>query len=136
VHRYLADEDVMITVWRGAVTRDEWAALARSHRSDPGWPPARRRLTDVMSADSRALSEADIDYVSSLYRGVDLRDIKLAIVAGSAWKLARYTEQSLDVVGLRTIVFNTVDVACSWLGVDVFAVKRAIAELKATHDVP
>ena len=52
--RYIESEDLLVTVWHGPVTWEEWEAVARRQVGDPAWSGGQRRLTDARTADTSA----------------------------------------------------------------------------------
>jgi hypothetical protein len=131
-HRYIESAELIVTVWDGHIAADEWAAVARRQVAEPEWALGRLRLTDARTADTSDLTQSDIDGVSAIYRAADadLAGVTLAIVATDGWSTAEEAEQGLKEFGVATIVFNTVDTACLWLGADADLVKATIRDLR------
>jgi len=130
---YVAAEDLLVVVWDGIVTGDEWEAFARSRlAADPGWPPGTRRLVDVTTLDPSSLTPADVETNTNLYRGRNAQMVgtRTAIVAARAWDIATEYERRIDRLGSRTIVFNYLPEACAWLGLDPDVARELVNRLR------
>lgn len=131
-YRYLADDDLTVTVWAGPVTREYWETYLRGCMDDPQWFAAKRRLTDTTAADTAGITAADVAIVASnLNEAVPARGQKVAIVAAASWDLAKVAEGQYLKDGASAIQFTNVRTACAWLGVDATRVARAVRELQA-----
>ncbi|HEY5013600.1 MAG TPA: hypothetical protein VIK61_12970 [Acidimicrobiia bacterium] len=51
--------------------------------------------------------------------------------ASHGWDLARKYERNIDRLGATTVVFNSVEDACVWLGIDPISTRRVIDTLRA-----
>jgi hypothetical protein len=140
-HRYVESEDLIVTVWHGAVTWEQWAAVVRHQVSDPTWSYGRRRLTDARDADTSGLTPDHVDAISAMYdaTGSGIGGTQLAIVANDVSALAEHVERSLVALRVTTFIFNSIEIACAWLSVDAGITHHVIAELRAeldTHIAP
>ena len=130
---YLEAEDLLIVVWHGLVSAEEWQQfVSRRIAGEASWPSGKRRLADLTTLDPSVLSTTDIDKVIPLYRERigNLVGSRQAIVAGLAWDLARDFERRIDGLGATTVVFNDVEAACEWLGSDPASTREVIARLR------
>ena len=129
-NRYLASDDLFVSVWEGLVTLDEWKSFAAAQLTDPRWPPGKFGLADISSLDPSALTRCDVEEMAVLYqkRLSDRRGWKFAIVAHAGWDLAESFER--EVVSANTIVFSLASAACGWLQVDRERTLSAIKELR------
>jgi hypothetical protein len=129
---YLETEDLLVVVWDGTVSGEEWETFARGRLADPAWPPGTRRLVDVTSLDPDSLTPADIEANADLYRdrGVNMVGVRTAIVASGAWAIATEYERRIDRLGSSTIVFNYPAEACRWLGIDPEVVRGVVTALR------
>ncbi len=59
-----------------------------------------------------------------------LTGTKHAIIASRGWELARVFEVQVDPQGPTTIVFNYLEGACPWLGIDAGAAAGIIDEVR------
>jgi hypothetical protein len=133
---YRCDETtgLCVSVWDGDVTtedrRQHMAALA----SDPRWGARGLLLTDLtgISATRRPSAkdvlEAAAEFSEKLADNV--RNAQWAIVAGETFVLAQRFGSYLEEEVRRLIVFNDLDTACRWLGVDAAHARVLIDELR------
>jgi hypothetical protein len=125
--------DVLMIVWDGVVSGDDWETHTRRRLADdPSWPSGTRRLADITSFDPSALTSPDVATVVELLRTrtSKLVGTRIAVVASEGWDLARDFERQIDRFGTTTIVFNEVKSAADWLGVDVDATRSTIKRLR------
>ena len=134
-YRYLDHEDLVITVGDAVVTRDELVAFAERQVADPMWPFGARRLADLTTVESD-LSPDDVEAAAAVYAASNptMRGVQHALIASRRWDLARVFESHLDDLGSTAIVFNTLDTACTWLGVDVDSTRSVVNELREHRD--
>jgi len=136
-HRDVESEALIVTVWHGVVTWDEWEAVARHQVSDPTWSYGRRRLTDARSADTSRLTADHAEAISTIYAatGTGIGGSQLAIVADDVSTLTHNVERSLAALRVTTFVFNSIEMACVWLTADLVTVVHAISDLRAELQV-
>jgi hypothetical protein len=130
---YVEAEDLLVVVWDGTVSGDEWDAFARGRlAADPEWPRGTRRLIDVTGLDPSSLTTADAEANADLYqdRTANLVGTRTAIVASRAWEVATAFERRIDRLGSTTIVFNYLAEACGWLGLDPEPARRVVTRLR------
>ena len=131
---YLEADDLLIVVWHGPISGDDWEQFVlRRLADDPTWPPGKRRLADLTTLDPSLLSAADVETVIPHYRErlQNLAGSRQAIVATEGWELARTFERRIDQLGATTIVFNDVEAACAWLAIDPVSARQVIDRLRA-----
>ncbi len=134
-HRHVESEDLIVTVWHGTVTWEEWATVARRQVDEPSWSHGVRRLTDARSADTSALTPDHADAISAIYAETGgFGEVQLAIVADDMSALAENVRRSLNALGVTTLVFNRLEVACAWLDADPDITADAIGDLRAELD--
>src|SRR5262249_14377576 len=109
-------------LWDGVVMAPEFLHHVQRLTSDPDWPASRRlhlarlRIISVHpSLDTSILEEA-----ASLYgkHHQKIFDMQVAIVTDSGFVKAVEFERLLSKYGARVIVFNTLDPATLWLGIN------------------
>ena len=131
---YLVADDLLVVVWHGRVSAEEWERFVRQRLADePGWPLGKRRLADITTLDPSLLTSDDVETVTALYRD-RLRNLaasRQALVASQGWDLARDFERRMDRLGATTVVFNHVEDACAWLGIELVATRQLISRLRA-----
>jgi len=123
---------LIIAVVDGVVTAADFEDYARRQGDDPDWHRATRSLTDAGSAVTRAVPTEMLESLAATYARMrsDDRPLMAAIVAGQDFEqVSRYGEIRTE-RGSRTIAFNSIATACTWLGVDLGATSATIAELR------
>jgi hypothetical protein len=120
---------LVLELWTGAISHDEVLAHERRHLSDPLIAFGASVLVDATSASFETEPEM-VREVTDLYRcsAGRLRVGKVALLVNESGydRVRLYVSQSSD-FGVRAILFNSLNVACTWLGIDV---ARAREELK------
>ena len=118
--RHIEAVDLIITVWDGVIDPAAWSRAVDGEVAAPASAQANRRLTDARTADSSAVTYADVEAMAANLSGlsVDLTRVRLAIVATTGWQTAQHFEVSMRKYGVTTVVFTDIHTACAWLGVD------------------
>lgn len=131
-YAYVEEEDLLVTVWDGAVTFDECAAAALAHADDEGWRRGRLRITDTTTADPAAFVAADFGEIIKIHAANDAErwDRKLAIIAPHAKEIARTAERQIRRLGVDVFVCDSLYSACVWLGVENNTARRTIESLR------
>jgi len=139
VYRIDKEKGITFVLWDGVVTADQFLAQVRRLTSDANWPPSRRlHLADLRSAAVDAsIDEAILEDAAKLYamHPNKIARIRAAIVAEEAFKkslifehfVSRFAADS----GASVIVFNMIDGACRWLGIDANQAEQTLRELRA-----
>src|SRR6188474_3654637 len=119
VYRINQERGVAFVVWDGLVTADEWLAHVRRLLADADWPPDRRlHLSDLRTATPDAsIDEVVLKQAADLF-GPQVANLRAAIVAGDAFEKAGIFERLITRYRPFVFVFNTLNPACGWLGVD------------------
>jgi hypothetical protein len=123
---------LIVAVVDGVVTADDFYDFARRQDDDPDWHRATRSLTDAGSAVTKAVPSETLDSLAATYARLRAEDQSLmaAIVAGQDFEqFSRYGEIRTG-VGSRTIAFNSIATACTWLGIDLRTTSATVAELR------
>ncbi len=133
--RYHIDQNIGITFsrWEGLITADEFLAHAQRLLSDPAWPPRNGlHLTDLRYGRLDAsLDEATIENMARMYGTHPMIvSVKMAIVANEEFAKASIFEHILLQYRPSVIVFNSLDTACTWLGLDTSVTENALTKLK------
>ena len=128
--------EATFVVWDRRVSAQDFLNHANRLSSDANWPPpARLHLSDLRRASLDAsMHEANLAQAASIYgRQPDkLVNMKVAIVASHEFERAVAFERLMERYGPRVIVFNQLETACSWLGIDVNEVGPRLFQLWAT----
>ena len=122
---------LVLELWTGTISHDEVLAHERRHLSDSSIARGASVLVDAASASFETMPEA-VHEVTDLYRrsGEKLRVGKSAVLVNeSAYDRARLYERQATDLGVRVILFNSLDIACAWLGIDVTTVCKELEKL-------
>jgi hypothetical protein len=125
---------LVLELWTGTISHDEVLAHERRHLSDSSIARGASVLVDATSASFETTPEA-VHEVTDLYRrsGEKLRVGKSAVLVNeSAYDRARLYERQAADLGVRVILFNSLDVACMWLGTDVTMAYTELKKLRAS----
>jgi hypothetical protein len=123
-----------VSVADGDMTLEQRREQITTLAADPDWPKTQRLITDLttLSAESRPsaerVAESSDDFLRQLAPHTE--NLRWAIVAHHTFHEAQMFERNLESQGPRIIVFNNVDTACTWLGVDTTDVRDAIDDLR------
>ncbi|HEV7525210.1 MAG TPA: hypothetical protein VGP92_09595 [Acidimicrobiia bacterium] len=121
-----------MSVWDGSISPAVWAEAATKQVALAVTPWGSRRLTDARTAESSGITTEDVEAICALFgrADVDISRVRLAIVANQGWAIAQQVEAGMRKHGVTTLVFNDVDTACVWLGVDPAPTHATIADLR------
>jgi hypothetical protein len=123
-----------ISVWVGEVNDDQRREHMAALTADADWGAGGLVLTDLTGVSSahrpsaKQVLDAAAEFSSQLAGQV--RNAKWAMVAGETFVLAQRFGSYLEEEVHRMIVFNDLDAACFWLGVDVAGARVTIEELR------
>ena len=141
VYRIDQERGLAVVLWDGRVTADEFLAHARRLLADAEWPPPEgRHLTDLRSAIVDAsIDDAVLKEAADLFgTHPKIAGLRVAIVAVDAFVQAAVDAFVETGVFERLIprhrplmfVFDSLNPACEWLGVDANDVGRSLQSLK------
>ena len=126
---------ITVVLWDKLVTSEQFLAHVRTLLADAEWPPQQRlHLCDLRQASIDAsIDEACLKSAADLYgtKREKISTMKVAIVAGEAFAKSKQFERFMSPYSATVIVFNNIETACAWLGVDVTHTKRKLDELRA-----
>jgi len=122
--KYLVINEGKLVVerWAGVIGHAELVAHERKKLQDESIAPGARALTDAQAA---ALPETTLDRVHELAdvyadSGNKTRISTSAAIFGSAdFEKGKAWEAEVRKHGVNAIVFNNLEVACIWLGIDL-----------------
>ena len=119
-----------IVVWHGEVTTDDFAAHVSKLTADPDWPPGTRHIGDLTTAITIPVVATPV-IVEKFRAAQEWPTIRYALVARAGWEQAADFQQAVEAVGAATFVlFNEVQTACTWLGIDPTLMRAVINELR------
>lgn len=131
---YVESDDLLVIVWDGQVSGAEWKQnVGQQVADDPAWPRGRRRLIDLTTLDPSEINSSDIEVVIAFGRERihAVAGRRQAVVAVLAWDLAQEFARRSTELGATTIVFDRLEPACVWLGVDPAAARPVARQLRA-----
>jgi hypothetical protein len=125
---------LVVELWTGTISHDEVLAHERRHLSDSSIARGASVLVDANNASFETTPEA-VHEVIDLYRrsGENLRVGKSALLVNRlAYDRAQLYERQASDCGVTVILFNSLDIACTWLGIDVMMVRKELEKLRAS----
>ena len=128
------DKGISYEVWEGLITGSDWVAHIRRQVADREWPAGDKSVTDVqmVSSDS-SIEKADLEQVMAIYRAqpAKLAQGRAAVVASQEFRSSQLFQIFTSRHGFRLIVFNDLNLACKWLGIDTKDAERSVNLLRA-----
>lgn len=116
------------------ITASEFLEQTRRNINDPDWPPARGLLlADLRHASvDKSFDATFASQVINLYlpHQDKVGNLRAAIVAQGLFEKAKIFEKIVAGYTPSVIVFNDIDTACVWLGIDVKAADKALQLLR------
>lgn len=129
----LNDGSVVVELWIGQVTHEELLAHERRHLSDSSIKTGASVLVDAERAHFGTTID-EIKEIADLY-GQTVGRLKVGRVAllvnKETYQRALVFLKEVEGYGVKVIVFSTLDVACTWLGLDVGVVQNELLALRA-----
>ncbi len=122
----------VVEFWKGQVTHDELLAHERRHLSDPSIKTGAAVLVDAERAHFGTTVE-EIKEVVALYGQVigKLKVGRMALLVNKeTYERALVFLKEVEGYGVKVIVFNSLDIACTWLGLDVNVARKQLQALQ------
>ncbi|MDO9118307.1 MAG: hypothetical protein Q7U39_10135 [Nitrospira sp.] len=129
----LNDGSVVVELWTGQVTHDEVLAHGRRHLSDPLVKPGAAVLVDAERAHFSTTID-EVKEIVDLYGQVigRLKVGRMALLVNrETYERALVLLKEAEGYGVKVIVFNSPDIACTWLGLDVNVARAQLQALQA-----
>jgi hypothetical protein len=125
---------VIVEVWDGMITADQWRVHVDRYLSDPERLSGDRNVVDLTTADATAIGDADEADIVAKYLPYtsELAQRRSAVIAAQEFKSSFEFGRRIERLGLKAIVFNELMGACTWLGLDASEVRPIIKDLRAT----
>ena len=124
---------ITYVVWNGHTTIDDWRSTAQKQSQDPEWPAGDIYITDLRNVvlDISEFRSA-LESISDIYLKSNKlpHGLKHALLARSAFLLADAFQERMSANLIECIVFNDLETACTWLGVNVQEVDVALNRLR------
>ena len=134
IHLCDGQRNMTFVVWDGEVTGGEWLKHVRELLADPDWPAINRFLVDLTTvSNTQSIRENVIREALAIFseNPALLAGKKNAIVARDEFRKAKRFEASVARFGTTTIVFNSLDTASIFLGIDVKEAHQVIERLRS-----
>ena len=126
--------NLFFVVWDGVVVWEDWFKHVRSLMADADWLAAPRFIASLQSVtDTSTIGDREVEQVRAV---LDANREKMAgkrgaIVASEEfWKAKRFGEV-IAPFGASVVVFNSLDTACAFLGIDWAETQPMIERLRA-----
>jgi hypothetical protein len=127
------DGSMVVEFWTGQVTHDELLAHERRHLSDPSIKAGAAVLVDAQRARF-GTTEEEIADIAVLYSRVvgKLKVTRMALLVNNeTYERALVFMKEVEGYGVKVIIFNSLDIACTWLGLDVNVARKQLQALQA-----
>jgi hypothetical protein len=129
----LNEGSAVVELWTGPVTHEELLAHERRHLSDPLIKAGASALVDAERAQFGTTVEQVKD-IAALY-GQTIGRLKVGrmalLVNKETYERALVFLKEVEGYGVKVIVFNSLDIACTWLGLDVNVARTQLQILQA-----
>lgn len=133
LHQYDGQRGVLHIVWDGIVTWRDWSKQIENVTGDPLWRSSQRFLADLRSVtDTSTIGPAEVDEAVKLFSADrdSLTHKRGAIIALQEFGRARRFADLLTRFGSSVVIFNNIDTACLFLGLDVAETNRLLEGLR------
>jgi hypothetical protein len=123
---------VVVEFWTGQVTHEELLAHERRHLSDPLIKAGASVLVDAERAQFGTTVE-EVKEIADLYGQVvgRLKVGRMALLVNKeTYERAQVFLKEAEGYGVKVIVFNSIDIACTWLGLDVGVARSQLKTLQ------
>jgi hypothetical protein len=133
---YRIDEGLglVLEVWDGVITVDEWRTHVATILADPGRARCTKFLTDLTTADTSTIADSDRAEIASIFASdpSNFAGTKTAAIASQEFEPSVRFGRRIEESGLNVIVFNELNGACLWLGLDTTAMRANLREMRTT----
>ena len=134
IHECDKQKSITYIVWDGKVAWDDWLQHVEGLNADSDWSACSLFLADLQTvSDTSTIGEEAFEQAAALL-GANPEIISRkrgAVVADDEFWRARLLGRLLSEFGTSTLVFNTLDIACSYLGLDKAETHQTIRQLRA-----
>ena len=135
IYRIDREKGITLSIWDGAVTEDEVLDHLHQLVADPDWPTIKRlHLTDLRTTTAYLnIDETIIKKMVALLGKSPgkLAKLKMAMVANEAFGISNIFQRLMSIYPLSMISFNSLDTACTWLGINAVDTEGALDQLRA-----
>lgn len=121
-------------VWDGAVTWQEWQDHASALMLESNWKQSSRFLVDLRSVtNTSSINEEQVQQAQLLFQQ-NLDNVfgkRGAILATEEFRNAHDFARLIASTGISMVVFNGLDTACIFLGLDLVETNRELEQLRS-----
>ncbi len=125
---------ITYVLWEGVIKEGEVQAHIKRLHADPQWPPpGRLQLIDLRSLIGGAQTEPEkLKEAAELFGGQPekIKKMKMAFVASDAFSKSTVFQGFMEAYPISVIVFNSLDTACLWLGINETDAECVLDELR------
>jgi len=133
IYAVLNSGSVVVEFWTGQVTHDELLEHEQRHLSDPSIKAGASILIDAERAHFGTTID-EVKEIADLYGQVigRLKVGRMALLVNKeTYDRALVFMKEVEGYGVKVIVFNSLDIACTWLGIDVNVARKQLQALQA-----
>jgi hypothetical protein len=130
----MSETGVILEVWAGRISMDEFFEHERRHLLDPKFPSAPKVVVDITGASfDEAIGEKEIQRVVNLYQNHrdKVAGARVAIIAAKDFERASLYGRLAGKERINVIVFHTLRPACVWLGLNETEVRKDMERVRA-----
>lgn len=131
VHFIDRPNNIIYVVWDAEIDAETWLNELRKLSAEPDWPAISRIITDLQGASAN-ISSDDMEQAAALF-GAQLEAVMkktVAVLARDAFNKARTFSTLVQRFGISMIVFNNLDTACTFLGVNPTDAAQKLEQLR------
>jgi hypothetical protein len=122
---------VIYAVWNGTVTWHDWQEHASALMSEPYWKQSSRFLVDLRSVtNTSSIDAGDIQTARQLFSQNTTAGKRGAVIAANEFRNAQEFRTLIEASGISMVVFNGLDTACIFLGLDFTITSRELERLR------
>ena len=134
IHESDGQRDMTFIVWDGEVIWDDWLKHMEELMADPEWRRLPRFIADLQTvSDTSTIGDDAIKQAAALIsanREILAKKTGAVVADEEFWRARRFGEL-LSEFGTSTVVFNTLDIACLFLNLDVAETRQTLKQLRA-----
>ena len=125
---------ITVIVWDGKVVWGDWLRRVQDLMVDPHWRSMQRFIADLQSVtDTSTIQEKEFELAAiAIAENREALALKPGAVVASQefWQAQRFI-RLIERFGTSTVVFNTVETACVFLGIDPIDTRHTIEQLRS-----
>jgi len=126
-------KNIIYIVWDGDTTAEKWLDQARQLVAQPDWRAISRLIADVhTAANPDTIGDKAMEAVAALF-GTQLETVRkkrIAVLASDLFGRTRTLSTLLAPLGVSMVVFNHLDTACTFLGINPADTQQTLEQLR------